>query len=120
MREVANQLTTRLFGERLRQIRESKGLSVREAASLASMSHTALDRYELGKVLPSKDARRVIAIALSVSIDDLNEILFECQALALLRSSGNLSSSSVDQIMRYIRFAREEDRKARRGKGQGE
>ncbi|MCL5266112.1 MAG: helix-turn-helix domain-containing protein [Chloroflexi bacterium] len=119
MQEVTEQLTAKLFGERLRQMREAKGLSLREFASQIPLSHGALDRYELGKRLPSDDALQIIAKGLGEPFYKLQEILFECQALALLRSSGNLSSSSVDQVMRYIRFAREEDRKAKREREAG-
>lgn len=105
-----------LFGERLRRIRESKGLGLREAAERAPMSHTALGNYELGKRLPSTAAMRAIARALEVPLEELENALFEAQVQALLRANRRLSPRSKEQIIDFIRFAEEQDRKAREAK----
>lgn len=103
----------KLFGQRLREIRESKGLGLRELAERIPMSHTALGNYELGKRIPSPAALKAIAQALEVRYEDLEVALFEARAQALLRANRYLSPSSREQIMRFIRFAQAEDRKAR-------
>ncbi|MCL5266262.1 MAG: helix-turn-helix domain-containing protein [Chloroflexi bacterium] len=112
----------KIFGEQLRRLREAKGIGLRELAERIPISHTALDRYELGHRLPSDVIMRSIARALDVPYDELREMLFEAQAQSLLRANPNLSSRSREQIMQFIRFAREQDRKAKeaqRREGQG-
>ena len=103
----------KLFGERLRRIREDKGIGLRELAARIPLSHTALGNYELGQRLPSAAALRQIATGLGVPYEQLEEALFEAQVQALLRANKRLSPSSRQQIMNFIRFAEAEDRKAR-------
>lgn len=60
-----------MFGERLKQLRESLGLSQRELARLVGISPPNISRYESGKITPTEDVIRQIAEKLSVSTDYL-------------------------------------------------
>lgn len=57
------------FAERLAALRKTSGLTQQALAHRAGVHVTLLRRYEAGKVQPSIDALRRIAVALSVSAD---------------------------------------------------
>lgn len=108
----------KLFGERLRRLRESKGYSLRELADRIPMSHGGLGNYERGVRVPDREAIEAIARALEVPVEELESALFEAQVQALLRANRRLSPRSKEQIIDFIRFAEEQDRKARHAKRQ--
>lgn len=60
-----------VFGERLRRIREQKGLSVSDAALAAGLAYSAFHRYERGEREPSLTTLLKLATALGVSAADL-------------------------------------------------
>jgi transcriptional regulator with XRE-family HTH domain len=41
-----------IFGERLKMMRKAAGLSMRELAARADISHNAIARYERGEMMP--------------------------------------------------------------------
>ncbi len=55
-------------GERMRAIREQKGLSIRKLAGVLDMSASLISQIETGKVDPSLSTMRKIAIALDVPL----------------------------------------------------
>ena len=57
------------FAERLTALRRDSGLTQQALAERAGLHATLLRRYEAGKVQPSLDALRRLAVALSVSAD---------------------------------------------------
>ncbi len=57
--------------ERLRILRESKGLRQSDVADLLNISRTAYNKYERGKNNPPFDALRVLADFYGVSLDYL-------------------------------------------------
>ncbi|HEX7549711.1 MAG TPA: helix-turn-helix transcriptional regulator [Candidatus Methylomirabilis sp.] len=61
------------MGLRLRQIREKKGLSLRELAEKAGVDWTSINRIELGKANPRFETLEKLAKALGVSTRDLIE-----------------------------------------------
>lgn len=59
------------LGKKLRQIRESKGLSVRELADLADMNYSNISRIESGLVNPQITTVILLAEALGINPCDL-------------------------------------------------
>jgi transcriptional regulator with XRE-family HTH domain len=59
------------FAHRLAAIRRDQGLTQQALADRTEIHVTLIRRYEGGKVTPSIDALRRIALALSVSADEL-------------------------------------------------
>lgn len=55
----------------IRQLRQSKGLSIRGLAKLASVPYSQMHDIEIGHKLPRQDELEKIASALGVSVDDL-------------------------------------------------
>ena len=61
------------LGERIRELRESLDLSVREFAKLCGISAPFLSDVELGRRHPSDDVLRTIAKHLRTPLDDLKK-----------------------------------------------
>ncbi|MFN2397821.1 MAG: helix-turn-helix domain-containing protein [Gemmatimonadaceae bacterium] len=59
------------FGERLRELREGKDLSLRELARVLTVSAAFLSDVELGRRYPSDELLAKIAKRLQTSVDDL-------------------------------------------------
>jgi transcriptional regulator with XRE-family HTH domain len=59
------------FGERLSALRKERGLTQQALAERVDLHVTLIRRYEAGKTQPGFDALRKIAVALSVSADEL-------------------------------------------------
>jgi transcriptional regulator with XRE-family HTH domain len=58
--------TSQMLGETIREIRELRGLSLRELAAAAGLHHNFLQRLETGKENPS--ARTLVALAAALQI----------------------------------------------------
>ena len=61
----------REFGERLREIRIERDLSMKQLAGRTGISLTALGRYERGRMYPGLDVAIILSSALDVSVDYL-------------------------------------------------
>lgn len=61
------------IAERIRLIRQQKGLSQKELAEKAAVNLKSLSRYELGTSIPPADVLKDIADALDVTSDSLLE-----------------------------------------------
>ena len=61
------------MGQRLRELRESAGLSLREVAKAANVSAPFLSDVELGRRFPTNETLALIAQKLSASVDDLKK-----------------------------------------------
>lgn len=59
----------RAIGEKLREVRQERGMSLRELATKAEVSASMLSQIETGKVFPSVRSLYGIAAALGVSVD---------------------------------------------------
>ena len=59
------------FGEKLQELRKSRGLTQEELAEALFVSRTAVSKWESGRGYPSIDSLKEIARFFSVSIDDL-------------------------------------------------
>ena len=66
-----NEATLRAFGENLKRIRESKGLTTRQFADMAEIAYSQVWVLENGKGDPSLTTLLAIAKALSVTLDSL-------------------------------------------------
>jgi transcriptional regulator with XRE-family HTH domain len=65
-------LNKKIFSERLRELRQSKGISTRQLAqALGLKSHGAITQFEKGTALPALDTLVSIADFFEVSIDYL-------------------------------------------------
>ncbi len=62
---------TMMVGERIRETREIKGMSVRKLAAMVEVSASLISQIETGKVDPSLSTLRKIAIALDVPLFSL-------------------------------------------------
>jgi transcriptional regulator with XRE-family HTH domain len=61
------------MGQRLREVRERAGLSLREVAKAAKVSAPFLSDVELGRRFPTNETLALIAQKLRVSADDLKK-----------------------------------------------
>lgn len=68
-----------LFGKRLKQSRQAAGLSLRALAQKVGVSPSAIQKYELGKIVPSSDMLIKLSNALEISV----EYLFRPQNITL-------------------------------------
>ena len=59
------------FGEKLQQLRKSRGLTQEELAQALYVSRAAVSKWESGRGYPSIDYLKQISLFFSVSIDDL-------------------------------------------------
>lgn len=62
---------SKAFAQRLRKIRQAKGLTQRELAKLVGCEVVLISRYERGEGLPKFDTLVTLAEALHVSTDEL-------------------------------------------------
>ncbi len=70
---VAKERETTVFGRRLRELREAKGLSLRDLQDLTGIAHQTLLKYEDGDNLPNWKSVEKIADALDVSLDEFRD-----------------------------------------------
>ena len=61
------------LGERIRELRDAKDFSVRELAKKADVSAPFLSDVELGRRHPSDEVLKLIATALSTTLDELKK-----------------------------------------------
>jgi transcriptional regulator with XRE-family HTH domain len=77
------------LGERIRELREKKDISVRELAKKISVSAPFLSDVELGRRHPSDDVLATIAAELGTNLDDLKKHDARPPIEALKRISAN-------------------------------
>jgi mannose-6-phosphate isomerase-like protein (cupin superfamily)/DNA-binding XRE family transcriptional regulator len=65
----SNPRHARAIGEKLREVRQERGMSLRDLATKAEVSASMLSQIETGKVFPSVRSLYSIATALGVSVD---------------------------------------------------
>jgi cell division protein FtsZ len=69
--QTANKVRARRIGEKLREIRNTKGLSVEELAQKAGLKRPNLSRLEHGKHVPSLETMERLSVALGVPVADI-------------------------------------------------
>lgn len=60
------------IGEKIKFLRQKKGLTQKQLGDLCGMADSAIRRYESGRANPKIETLEKIAIALDISIDDLS------------------------------------------------
>lgn len=68
------------FGSHLRQIRETKNISLRELAKRIGVSGAFLSDIELGRRFPASDKIKLLATELDVSLEELQKYDFRDEA----------------------------------------
>jgi len=113
------------MGQRLRELRESAGLSLREVAKAAKISAPFLSDVELGRRFPTNETLALIALKLRASADDLKKhdhrsaladlkrlaegspnLAAAVRALVDEVQSGNLTTDDLASKLRRIRNAK--------------
>lgn len=69
--ELLEQQTRAIFAERIRKLREKKGLSLRGAAAELGIGNSSLSQYENCKRTPGLDVCKIFADYYKVSVDYL-------------------------------------------------
>lgn len=65
------------FGRLLRELRESKGMTLKSLAKRIGMRHSSISRYENGEQVPAFDVVQQICAALEVKIEYFADCTFE-------------------------------------------
>lgn len=64
-------MSSKIFGNRLKQARKAIGLSLRALSGKVGLSHTAIQKYEKGELFPSSDSLIKLANAIQIPIEHL-------------------------------------------------
>lgn len=75
----------RLFGERLREIREKRGLTQKEVAAVTGIPHTHISSIERGMLMPTLLTILRLAAALECRVSALTSVYDKTNLHALLR-----------------------------------
>ncbi len=91
------------LGEKLQNLRKSKGLTQEELADILYVSRTAVSKWESGRGYPSIDSLKEISRFFSISLDDLlsgEKLLFiaEKENKSNIKNICNLLFGSVDLL----------------------
>ena len=70
---VAKERSTTVFGRRLRELREAKGMSLRDLEDATGIAFQTLSKYERGDNLPNWKTVESLADALKVSTEEFRE-----------------------------------------------
>lgn len=88
-------------GDRLRQVREQRGISQRELAAVCDIGEKQIWRYENGESNPTSDILEKIVAEMQVSADDVLNDLYEdelrAEAGALKRRRARLAELEREQ-----------------------
>jgi len=91
-----------MIGERIRQARKMKGLSLRELASRAGVSAQAISNYENGKDLPDSEVLIRLARALDRKIEFFLRPRTVGEIKPAYRKKGSLSEKNLQRITAHI------------------
>lgn len=73
------------FNEKLKELRQQKGITQEELAKALYVSRTAISKWESGRGYPNIDSMRAIAKFFLISLD---ELLSPCEALEIAEEDG--------------------------------
>jgi transcriptional regulator with XRE-family HTH domain len=109
------------FWERLRKVREGKGLSQSELAHKAGFQPSAIAHFESGRRAPSFDNLRRLADALAVTIDFLLGRETEPKSAGpvaeqLFRDFARMSDKDQETLADIAKLLAEKDRQRKEGK----
>jgi len=99
------------FADRLKHLRESKGLSQNALAKAIETHHSRISRYELGTSKPRPDMMRKLSGALEVSIEYLKDGLtstideseLDKELFELFKKTQNLSPDKKSTVINVIK-----------------
>ena len=99
------------FGEKLKQIRKSKGLGVNQLALKSGVSASQISRFENGKRKdPQMDTAKKLAKALDVSVSELigngdsQNVKENGPTLVAAHLDDDVSEEDMEDILKYIEF----------------
>jgi transcriptional regulator with XRE-family HTH domain len=102
---------TMTFGEKLKQIRKSKGLGVNQLALKSGVSASQISRFENGKRKdPQMDTAKKLAKALDVSVSELigngdsQNVKENGPTLVAAHLDDDVSEEDMEDILKYIEF----------------
>ena len=85
-------------GERIKQIRQEKGLTQKELGKKCGLADSAIRRYELGGANPKLETQKRIAKALGVPVSLLNNELYVTEDMDSAESSELLAYALIDGV----------------------
>lgn len=108
------------FGDRLRKIREDKGLSQSELAHKTGFQPSAISHFESGRRSPSFENLKRLADALSVTIDFLLGRESEPKSAGpiaeqLFRDFGRMSADDQESIAKFAKLLAEKNKERQEG-----
>ena len=90
------------LGERIREIRQSRSLTIRELASQAEISINALSLIENGKTSPSVNTLRQIARALQVPMTRFFQPVMDEKSIVFTKASSRPKAMTKVALMEYL------------------
>ena len=101
------QTTKKLLGQRIRELRKSRGLSQDQLSELIGIDPKHLSRIEVGRSFPYMETLEAIARALEVEIKDLFEFHhLSKQAATLEEITQMLQGANEDKLRQVYKFIR--------------
>lgn len=107
---------TMTFGEKLKQIRESKGFGVNQLALKSGVNASQISRFENGKRKdPQMDTVKKLAKALDVSVSELigngdsKEVKEKAPTLVAAHLDDDLTEEQLDEVKNFIDFIKQRD-----------
>lgn len=90
------------LGDRIREIRQSRSLTIRELASQAEVSINALSLIENGKTSPSVNTLRQIARALQVPMTRFFQPVMDEKSIVFTKASSRPKAMTKVALMEYL------------------
>ena len=94
------------FGNRLKYLRNSKGLMQEELAEIIKTTNATISKYENGHIEPNLETLQLLADFFDVSIDYLlckTNVRHQHDVLAF-STTGDLSEEELDEVRKYINY----------------
>lgn len=105
-------MNTKTFGTRLRDLRQSRNITLRDLANALNISHSALGNYELGNREPNMLTIRNIADYFDVSLDYLFGNTDNPKLISSLDVLYGASFSSERELANLIEVLTESEKQA--------
>ena len=99
-----------MIGSRIKQARKASGLSLRELAEKAGLSHMAIAKYENGKITPNSTVLLALSRALNVRVEyffrtiqvSLHEVEYRKHAKLPKKILQQIEGDVIEQVERYM------------------
>lgn len=100
----------KIFAERLKKLRETKGLSTRALGEIIGTSNASISRYETGQRIPDVQVAREIAKYFNVTIEYLCGEDIKTDEENLIKTYSKLSEPTKQEAIKYITYLYEKER----------